>query len=87
MQARARSGKLGHMPDQGSRLHTVSPPCRWRTSDETLDVIEALERIEALLSRLDERLKRIEASAPPPIDPAEVRSAATAGQSLPSTAV
>jgi len=34
------------------------PPagCRWRTSAETLDVIEALERIEALLLRLDERL-------------------------------
>jgi hypothetical protein len=33
------------------------PPCRWRTSAETLDLIEALERIEALLIRLDERLR------------------------------
>jgi hypothetical protein len=32
------------------------PACRWRTSAETLDLIEALERIEALLIRLDERL-------------------------------
>jgi hypothetical protein len=29
--------------------------CRWRTSDETLDLIEALERIEALLIRLSEQ--------------------------------
>ncbi|MEX2247293.1 MAG: hypothetical protein WEC75_11475 [Dehalococcoidia bacterium] len=35
----------------------VPPPCRWRTSAETLDLIEALERIEALLIRLDERLR------------------------------
>ena len=36
---------------------SASPTCRWRTSAETLDVIEALERIEALLIRLDERLR------------------------------
>jgi hypothetical protein len=34
--------------------------CRWRTSSETLDVIEALERIEALLVRLDERVRTLE---------------------------
>jgi hypothetical protein len=34
----------------------VAHACRWRTSAETLDLIEALERIEALLSRLDERI-------------------------------
>jgi hypothetical protein len=37
------------------------PVCRWRTSAETLDVIEALERIEALLLRLDERMRAVEA--------------------------
>ena len=35
----------------------VTPACRWRTSAETLDLIEALERIEALLLRLDERVR------------------------------
>ena len=34
----------------------TAPACRWRTSAETLDLIEALERIEALLLRLEERL-------------------------------
>jgi hypothetical protein len=34
----------------------VASPCRWRTSAETLDLIEALERIEALLVRLNERV-------------------------------
>jgi hypothetical protein len=43
---------------------TSEPACRWRTSAETLDLIEALERIEALLLRLDERM-RPAAEAPP----------------------
>jgi len=34
-----------------------APVCRWRTSAETLDITEALERIEALLIRLDDRLR------------------------------
>jgi hypothetical protein len=45
------------MPKEQSPDRT--PACRWRTSAETLDVIEALERIEALLLRLDERLHRV----------------------------
>lgn len=36
------------------------PLCRWRTSAETLDLIEALERIEATVMRLDERLRKAE---------------------------
>jgi hypothetical protein len=41
----------------GERFPSASAPaCRWRTSAETLDLIEALERIEALLLRLEERL-------------------------------
>jgi hypothetical protein len=38
----------------------VAPACRWRSSSETVDVIEALERIEALLIRLDDRLRALE---------------------------
>jgi hypothetical protein len=38
-----------------------APACRWRTSAETLDLIEALERIEALLLRVDERLRQADA--------------------------
>jgi hypothetical protein len=45
-------------PERGS-----APVCRWRTSAETLDLIEALERIEALLIRLDDRLRQEGASA------------------------
>ena len=37
----------------------ATPVCRWRTSAETLDVIEVLERIEALLLRLDDRLRAL----------------------------
>ena len=33
------------------------PLCRWRTSAETLDLIEALERIEASLFRLEEHVR------------------------------
>ena len=52
------------------RNRELPPPvCRWRTSAETLDVIEALERIEALLFGLDERLRRMEASGPGRSDP------------------
>jgi hypothetical protein len=40
-------------------LERTMPVCRWRTSAETLDLIEALERIEALLLRLDERLAQV----------------------------
>jgi tetrahydromethanopterin S-methyltransferase subunit B len=36
-----------------------TPVCRWRTSSETLDVIEVLERIEALLLRLDDRMRAL----------------------------
>ena len=39
----------------------VQHVCRWRTSAETLDLIEAFERIEALLIRLDDRLRLLEA--------------------------
>lgn len=46
------------------------PVCRWRTSAETLDLIEALERIEALLLRLDDRLRQI---APPETEREKVR--------------
>ena len=42
--------------------NATAPACRWRTSAETLDLIEALERIEALLLRLEERL---DATKPP----------------------
>jgi hypothetical protein len=46
----------------------VTPACRWRTSAETLDLIEALERIEALLLRLDERLGSMAAPSTPSLD-------------------
>ena len=50
--------------DEGSvNPKLMAPPCRWRTSGETLDLIEALERIEALLLRLDERLRLVEGRA------------------------
>jgi len=49
---------------------TSTPVCRWRTPAETLDVIEALERIEALLLRLEERVR---AQAPPEPDREKVR--------------
>jgi hypothetical protein len=41
----------------------AQPPCRWRSSAETLDVTEALERIEALLLRLESRLTSLEGRA------------------------
>jgi hypothetical protein len=37
-----------------------APLCRWRTSAETLDLIEALERIEAMLLRLEDRVRKAE---------------------------
>lgn len=40
------------------------PVCRWRTSSETVDVVEALERIEALLIRIDERLTQLTEPTP-----------------------
>ena len=52
------------------RNERVIPACRWRTSEETLDLIEALERIEALLIRADERLRAL---TPPTTEPAEER--------------
>jgi len=45
------------MADQLRPEQLTAPACRWRTSAETLDLIEALERIEALLIRLDDRLR------------------------------
>jgi hypothetical protein len=42
------------------------PACRWRTTSETLDVIEALERIEALLLRIDQRLAQTAPAATKP---------------------
>ena len=36
--------------------------CRWRSSSETLDIIEALERIEAVLNAVDARLRLAEAA-------------------------
>lgn len=39
---------------------SLATVCRWRTSGETLDVIEALERIESLLLRLESRLRAVE---------------------------
>ena len=44
------------MPEERP-VERTTPLCRWRTSAETLDLIEALERIEALLLRLDERIR------------------------------
>jgi len=38
-----------------------TPACRWRTAAETLDVIEALDRIEAVLTSVDQRVRRLEA--------------------------
>ena len=56
------------MPVHDRHNEAIPPPCRWRSSDETLDVMEALERIEALLIALDERVRRFESTvdAPPP---------------------
>jgi hypothetical protein len=51
-----------------------TPACRWRTSGETLDLIEALERIESLLLRLDERMRE-----------ANVQEAAAGGREAPQT--
>jgi hypothetical protein len=46
------------MPDERP-VERTTPLCRWRTSAETLDLMEALERIEALLLRLDERIRQV----------------------------
>ena len=46
----------------------ATPVCRWRTSAETLDVIEVLERIEALLLRLDARLRWLDEQPHPSLD-------------------
>jgi hypothetical protein len=48
-----------------SRQAPPQPLCRWRTSAETLDLIEALERIEAALRRLEQQLP---ARAEPPAE-------------------
>jgi hypothetical protein len=50
------------MTGEAPNERSASPTCRWRTSAETLDVIEALERIEALLVRLDERARSLTAA-------------------------
>ena len=54
------------MPKADSR--EPAPLCRWRTSAETLDLIEALERIEALLVRMDARLQKQAVIATPALD-------------------
>jgi hypothetical protein len=54
------------MADERASDRPGTPACRWRASSETLDVIEALERIEALLLRLDQRLARTDALTPKP---------------------
>jgi hypothetical protein len=43
----------------------VTPVCRWRTSAETLDLIEALERMEALLLRIESRMGLITGETTP----------------------
>jgi len=53
---------LAAMPEERP-IERTTPLCRWRTSAETLDLIEALERIEALLLRLDERIRTGEVPA------------------------
>ncbi len=52
------------MAEERPSDRVTTPSCRWRTSSETLDVIEALERIEALLLRLEERLPLADAREP-----------------------
>jgi hypothetical protein len=52
------------MDDAPLSQRNSAPPCRWRTSGETLDLIEALERIEALLVQLDERMRAVEIREP-----------------------
>jgi hypothetical protein len=51
--------------DEERPTRTPAPLCRWRTSAETLDMIEALERIEALLLRLDARMRPQDAGQAP----------------------
>jgi hypothetical protein len=51
-------GHTRAMPDERP-VERTTPLCRWRTSAETLDMIEALERIEVLLLRLDERIRQV----------------------------
>jgi hypothetical protein len=55
--------------DEQSSPRVGVPACRWRTSSETLDVIEALERIESLLIRIDQRLQQTEQPAPSRVAP------------------
>ena len=63
---------LGPMAEERPSERST-PVCRWRSSAETLDVIEALERIEALLLRLDARLGWIAEPARPIPDREPVR--------------
>jgi hypothetical protein len=65
MRRSAAGAILAAMPDERP-TERVTPLCRWRTSAETLDVIEALERIEALLLRLDERVRQAAEQAAAP---------------------
>jgi hypothetical protein len=58
------------MAEERPSDRTPAPVCRWRTSAETLDLIEALERIEALLIRVDDRVRAL---APPESDVEKVR--------------
>jgi hypothetical protein len=50
------------------------PLCRWRTSAETLDLIEALERIEAMLMRLEDRVRVLSAPSEDVRDGGRMRS-------------
>jgi hypothetical protein len=53
----------GQRPPERQPERQSAPACRWRTSAETLDLIEALERIEALLVRIDERTRHPEGTS------------------------
>ena len=53
-------GIVAAMTEERPPESARAPACRWRTSAETLDLIEALERMESLLVRLDQRLSRLQ---------------------------
>jgi hypothetical protein len=51
------------MSEERPRARPSAPLCRWRTSAETFDLVEAVERIEALLNLVSEQLRAI--TSPP----------------------
>jgi hypothetical protein len=61
------------------RNERQTPACRWRTSAETLDLLEAIERIEAMLDRLEAGLRGPAPRAGDRAEPTEAADRPTGG--------